>query len=240
MPIDPLHGRRIPSGYRLARVVRDVLLRMLRHAQAAVRAGHVPDFAAFEEPLFKAMLPILLHEWQLGREQVAREIRKRVSRKSILSNLGIRLATSLNLIREAVPRAIQQAILAVVGSITESLKQEVRDRMESGLRAGASNASIADSLTTVFTPQRAATIAATEASRAMHAGEAEYANEAGATGLEWLASSDACDRCLALSGKRVKFGEPFAVLATGAPEYRQVMYAPLHPNCMCTVKTWWE
>jgi len=236
MPIDPLHGRRIPSGARLARVIRDVLLRMLRHAQAAVWAGHAPDFARFEEPLFKAMLPILLHEWQLGREQAARNIRKR----KVVSRKSSRLTTSFNLIREAVPRAIQQAILAVVGSITESLKQEVRDRMESGLRAGASNTSIADSLTTVFTPQRAATIAATEASRAMHAGETEYANEAGATGLEWLASSDACDRCLELSDKRVKFGEPFVVLTAVAPEYRNVMYPPLHPNCMCSTKTWWK
>lgn len=81
-------------------------------------------------------------------------------------------------------------------------------------------------------PQRAMTIAASETSRAYHAGQEIAAKQSGVvSGKQWLASSDACEECLALDGKTVALGEPFIVLPKGGP-YATVMYPPLHPNCV--------
>jgi hypothetical protein len=75
----------------------------------------------------------------------------------------------------------------------------------------------------------------------MHSAQYDAAKEAGAAGLEWMASSDACKEvCGPLDGKRVKFGEPFMVHATGNPEYRAVYHAPAHPRCQCACVEWWE
>jgi len=84
-------------------------------------------------------------------------------------------------------------------------------------------------------PQRAMTIAASEVSRAYHAGQEIAAKQSGVVaGKKWLASSDACEACLALDGKIVALGEPFIVLPKGGP-YATVMYPPLHPRCMCSM-----
>ena len=84
-------------------------------------------------------------------------------------------------------------------------------------------------------PQRAMTIAASEVSRAYHAGQEIAAKQSGVVaGKKWLASSDACEACLALDGKIVALGEPFIVLPKGGP-YATVMYPPLHPRCACSM-----
>lgn len=71
-------------------------------------------------------------------------------------------------------------------------------------------------------------------SRAYHAGQELAAKQSGVVaGKRWLASSDACERCLALDGKVVALGEPFIVLPEGGP-YATVMYPPLHPKCQCS------
>lgn len=92
----------------------------------------------------------------------------------------------------------------------------------------------------VFSRGRAATIARTEASRAMHAGQYEYGKLMGATGVEWLASADACKLCLSLNGQKRKYGEPFYVWPKAPPEYRNVYFPPAHPNCVCAASDWFE
>jgi SPP1 gp7 family putative phage head morphogenesis protein len=140
----------------------------------------------------------------------------------------------------ALPAAVQRLVLALAGTITDTIRQDIRDAVSSGLTAGESLTSVANRVGDLFTPRRAYTIAATEASRSMHVAEAEAAQEAGAAGLEWLASSDACDECLALDGKRAKNGDPFVVLTTGRAEYRTVYHAPRHPRCQCTCVPFWN
>lgn len=246
--IEARHGRRIPSGRRLARVLADVFRAMLPAARAAVQRGRVPDLTGYEAVLIRVLLPILLHEWQLGREQMRRELKGvgRLRRKAAFPFGGnppeglISLVFGSDALPDAVPRAVQQAILALAGSITGSTRQAIRDRLEIGLREGESNGKIADRLTDLFSPQRAYTIAASEASRAMHAGEMSQAQEYGAAGMEWIASSDACELCLPLDGKKVRFGEAFVTLTHGNPAYRSVLHPPAHPRCMCTSTPWWE
>jgi hypothetical protein len=84
-------------------------------------------------------------------------------------------------------------------------------------------------------PRRAATIAMTEASRAVHAGQQAVAEATGGivTGKTWLASSDACERCLKLNGLTVPLNQHFAVDGGTGP-YAVVEHPPLHPHCMCS------
>lgn len=269
MPVDPAHGRRIPSGRRAGRVLAGLLRAMKPRAAAAVRQGRVPDLRAFVPEVARELLPIVYHEYTLGRHQVQRQVRNGlvgvgevVRRGGAGGLLAVRggaavhrradvalrtkapapppgLSLDFGLLRVEVPAAVQRLVLDLAGSITDTIRDGIRDELAAGLRAGEGVADIAGRLDDLFSPKRAYLIAATEASRSMHAGEADAAREMGAAGLEWLASSDACDVCQGLAGKRVRFGEPFHTHATGAAAYRQVMHPPLHPNCACSTRAWW-
>lgn len=296
MPIDPLHGRRVPSGRRLASAISGVLRSMRPTVAAAIARNQIPDLSPFYPILIREILPLVLHEHHLGRVQMVRELRNgnlagvrrgksfRTGSDKAPSGFGTRrqahyptsrpfgnglssirpertaadppsraighlpvtkiglprlLRSSLDFLRDAVPRAVQALVLALAGSVIDGTQQAIRERLEDGLRAGQSNVAIASSMSDLFSPRRAMTIAQTEASRSMHAGEEEVARESGADGLQWLASSDACPVCRSLNGKRVKFGSPFVVLASGNPEYRTVYHPPGHVNCHCTAVPFW-
>ena len=112
--------------------------------------------------------------------------------------------------------------------------EELRQLMREGLPQGDAVALLAVKVREIFAdPYRAFRIATTEGSRAIHGGQAMAALEAGVTRHTWLASSDACELCLALDGKTVNIGEPFWVNPRGGP-YARVLYPPLHPHCFCT------
>ena len=80
-------------------------------------------------------------------------------------------------------------------------------------------------------------IAATEASRAVHAAEltADVESEVVA-GLELLLSSDACALCrkIASECKRVRLGESFATIGDN-PHYKHIKHPPIHPRCQCSL-----
>ncbi len=84
---------------------------------------------------------------------------------------------------------------------------------------------------------RARRIAASEASRAVHAAELESARQSGVVaGFEWLLSEDACALCQAVAREvvRVRLGATFAVIGDN-PTYREIRHPPLHPGCQCSV-----
>lgn len=84
---------------------------------------------------------------------------------------------------------------------------------------------------------RAERIAATEASRAVHAAGYQSAAESGvAVGAKWLASADCCEKCQEVAERvnQVRLGERFAVSGKN-PTYRDVYHPPLHPNCSCSI-----
>jgi hypothetical protein len=104
---------------------------------------------------------------------------------------------------------------------------------------------------------RSARIARTEASRAANWGIRAAAEELDElVGFEWLMAPGACAACLKAGktadgkARRVRSKEPFVrnygpkVTNEGDPErertipeeYRQIGFAPLHPNCRCSVK----
>ena len=60
------------------------------------------------------------------------------------------------------------------------------------------------------------------------------AQEAGVERHTWLASSDACEKCLELDGKTVAIGEPFYVDPKGGP-YAVCLHPPRHVHCFCSL-----
>ena len=81
-----------------------------------------------------------------------------------------------------------------------------------------------------LTKSHARTIAQTETSRADHSAQEIAAKESGVvTGWRWLASSDACEICLAIAARcpTVKLGQPFAVIGDN-PTYKDEV-SPLPP-----------
>lgn len=113
----------------------------------------------------------------------------------------------------------------------------LRRQLKEGLSEGETNRELARRVQGIFgDQQRAGRIAITEASRAMHGGQLMLDRETGIVGgKKWLASSDACQACLAMAAKgTVDLEEPFFVHPKGNPAYRVVMYPPLHPHCFCS------
>jgi SPP1 gp7 family putative phage head morphogenesis protein len=100
---------------------------------------------------------------------------------------------------------------------------------------GETNDRIAERIGQVFSdPDRARRIAVTETARVMHAGQMAAAAESGVvSGMRWLASSDACERCANLDGVVVPLGKPFEI--SGVGPYSRILHPPLHPHCMCTI-----
>lgn len=140
----------------------------------------------------------------------------------------------------AIQRQVYQFVestLATAWTDAQGAYRSVRRELQEGLSDGEAQRSLFQRINRIFNdPARAARIAVTESSRAMHAGQLLAAQESGVVaGLRWLASSDACERCMELDGEEVKLGTPFYVDPKGGP-YAVVTHAPLHPHCMCTTE----
>ena len=84
---------------------------------------------------------------------------------------------------------------------------------------------------------RASTIAMSESSRALHAGQIIAAKQSGLKiKIKWLCSQDACDECQGLADENqggVDPGENFGTIGSGP--YSDIPYPPAHPRCQCTI-----
>lgn len=112
--------------------------------------------------------------------------------------------------------------------------QQTGEVMAHGLAHGNTLDMLTQEIGRIFhDPYRANMIAASEASRLYHGGQLITASDSGEVeGKTWLASSDACEECLALNGKTVPLNEPFV---DKPGRYGRVMHPPLHPFCMCSL-----
>jgi uncharacterized protein with gpF-like domain len=134
-------------------------------------------------------------------------------------------------------RATNETTSRELSQALANLKEEIRQ----GLVTGDSLPELRKRVNGVFDnaeQSRAQTIAASEASRAVHSAQEIAGKESGVgRGLKWLASADACPICLALNGKEVAFGQPFASGVSENPAYSEVYFPPRHPNCNCAAQT---
>lgn len=119
----------------------------------------------------------------------------------------------------------------------DDMRAVFRDELAEGLSRGELHRRLSQRVDEVFrNPVRSSVIAQTEMSRAHHGGEWLAMQRTGEPMLkEWLASSDACPRCLEIDGKVVELNQAFTVNASKNPAYAVVLHPPLHPNCMCSV-----
>jgi hypothetical protein len=142
-----------------------------------------------------------------------------------------------------VKEAVWRLTYAFVRKVNQTSKQAVniavrlfRGELAQGLEQGESNQKLAKRLDVIFRdPKRSLLIARTEASNAIHSGQATAAEESGvAKGLEWLAAPDCCEFCCKLDGQQVRFGETFTV--TIKNKTLSAPHPTLHPRCRCTTK----
>lgn len=141
------------------------------------------------------------------------------------------------MVRTAIERATldfaRSTLNTMRNDLQETWREFLRQTLTQGMEAGDALKQLARDVGKIIrNPDKALTVAATEASRAVHAGQAMLDEQSGVVaGRKWLASSDACDRCLALNGKVIPMDGNFV---TGAGDYGNVPYPPLHPRCQCS------
>lgn len=153
------------------------------------------------------------------------------------------LGVSFDLFDPLVLRAVDKATLqfceetneTAVGDFKKAV-EKLRKLLKAGLAEGKAIAQLAREVKRIFAdPARAFRIAATETSRAIHGGALLNAKESGLKlKKEWLASSNACERCLDLDGVQKPLDRPFIVEGSGS--YSKIMHPPLHPHCFCVMQ----
>lgn len=141
-------------------------------------------------------------------------------------------------------RRLAESFASVVVDMTGA---QLAEALIPGIVGGENMAQLAKRVGEVYGQKRdphAKLIARTEMNTALNAGASETFAESGIKRQEWLASSDACEFCVALNGKTVVIGQPFAKLGSsirGAQggkypvKYRPITHPTLHPQCTCTI-----
>lgn len=239
-PADPPNTYDLPEGEDVAAE----LIRWFRR-QLADLLGTVPtigadvplvfpDLADYDDPMAAAMTPLLSAYWDQG----GRQVRER---------LGLD-PDAWQVTNPHTRAKIEQAALAFCNATNRTTSQNLNDAL-AALRAelaegiverGDSLPELRKRVQTVFDKAeawRAQRIAASEASRAVHAAELQSAEESGVVaGMEWLASEDACDVCqqIAREAGIVRLGHAFAHIGTN-PHYSRILHPPAHPGCQCSM-----
>jgi hypothetical protein len=171
--------------------------------------------------------------------------------------LTVDLSEAFTLFLPTVRPAAERMATGFIREMAQTTQDAVRKAIADGLQAGEALSQIQARLLGITEPQvtvsgrvaelavfnrkRAATIARTEASRAMHLGQYDYGKAIGAAGIEWLASHLSCPLCKKLNGQKRRYGEPFHVYPDSVPApYRIVYFPPGHPNCLCAAADWFD
>lgn len=248
--IDPRHGRPLPVGVDLARILRRLFRRQGQEVRQQIRQGRLPTLGHWLPVMAQLLAPPLAVHHRDGYQAAERRIAHAVTgRQRRFSFWGIRcktagqVETGFNVFNPLVPVAVQQLTLqlcqATLDTATMDVQRalaETRRQLSEGLSEGESVKQLNARLGTIFDdPFRAARIAQSESSRAMHLGQVAAAKDSGVvTKLRWVASSDACPQiCQKLDGKEVELGEDFAIIGKGP--YARVPHPPAHPHCMCAL-----
>lgn len=231
----------LPEGGPIAKELRRWFKRQRRAVLEALQGSflpvHFPLLGRREwvDPMSAAMVPLLAPYWNKSYQ----ESKGRLSR-------GRALAESV--VNPHLRQQIERQSFNFCKSTNESTSRKLEDALDAlkheliqGLvEKGEAIPQLARRVKDIFgglTESQATTIAATEASRAIHAAQEQAALESGVVaGKEWLISADACELCqmVATEVKQVRLGQAFAVVGDH-PEYSTVMHPPLHPNCRCSL-----
>lgn len=232
----------LPEGESIAEELRRWFKRQRRVVLKAIPMRgmlpiHLPRLQDREwvDPMAAAMAPLLAPYWI----DAYNESRSRLSRARAVMDL---------VVNPHLRRQIESQSFNFCRSTNESTSRRLEDALDAlklefvqGLvEQGEAGPELARRVKAIFeglTERHAATIAATEASRAIHAAQELAALESGVVaGKELLISADACELCqmVATEAKQVRLGQAFAVIGNH-PEYSTIMHPPLHPNCRCSM-----
>ena len=195
---------------------------------------HFPSLTDYDDPMARAMTPVLASYWdESGRETRARlgldpdswEVVNPKTRAKI-EGQALNFCRATN---ETTSKSLQEALATLRAELVAGIvtKGESLDELTARVNAVFDKAE----------RWRARRIAATEASRAVHAAQYESAVESGVVaGFEWLLSGDACPLCqmVATQCRMVPAGRAFAEVGDN-PAYSRIQHPPLHPSCQCAM-----
>jgi len=254
---DPKHGRHIPQGRDVAALLRGYFARIGNQVAADLTQGRNSDLMRWVKPLVQDLRPLMLRYYAGGAhmtwQRLVRLLERRRRSKSyggLQTKIALpqripMLMTAFDVLLTEVQHAIDHMVYEFVRETLATASNEavlayeaLREEQRQGIEAGESLKKITARVMGVFTePMRAFRIAATETSRVMHAGQLDAARQSKVvSGVKWLASSDACEKCLKIDGNVVKIGEPFAVNEKAPAPYRLTLAPPLHPLCQCALQ----
>ncbi len=229
---------------RLARLLRHYFRLQAQEVRQRLRANPFAtvSLSHWTHPMTAALAPLLL---PLAVRSGRATLRRLAAHKRGRKDFGDppKVGTGFAVFDSRVVEFIRTWTYAFCDSTNETSQHGVneavhklRQELAEGLSRGETQMNLTRRVAKIFQdPARAHTIAATETARAQHGGQLLAAKESGVVrGLRWLASSDACSRCLALDGKEVPLGEPFTVDPGGGP-YAVITHPPRHPFCQCSV-----
>jgi phage portal protein BeeE len=188
------------------------------------------DLSGWNETLAKVAEPLLLHYSQ----QAAKE--------AVASLPAPRIEPDLfDVVDRSLPQAVKAASLKFAESTNETTSRELtdaisdlRDELEEGITIGDTRIEMRKRVQTIFDDldkNRADMIARTETSRARHDAQLMTVKESKVVSKKkWLASEDACQKCLNLAAMGpIDLDANFTVT-----NYGDVKSPPLHPSCLCS------
>ncbi|MBU6429991.1 MAG: phage head morphogenesis protein, partial [Cyanobacteria bacterium REEB65] len=194
----------------------------------------IANLGHYAEGMSEAMTPLISAYWD-------------ESGKQTMARLGLDAAenwkvTNPHLKSEIRKQALSfcQSTLATTSKSIHDALGKLRDELTTGLvDEGESIRQLRKRVEGVFEGMdrwKARQIAATEASRAVHAAQLTAGQESGVVaGLELLVSANSCPLCkkIATEVKQVPLGQPFATIGH-SEHYASIKHPPIHPGCRCT------
>ena len=200
---------------------------------------HFPPLADYDDPMASAMTPLIGAYW----DEAGKQTLGRLGLQETAKDSDEWKVTNPHLhakIQQASLEFCQATNATTSGNLAAAL-DKLRSELSAGLvDHGETLAQLTKRVQGVFQGAetwRARQIAASEASRAVHAAQEEAAIQSGVVaGFEWLISGDACPLCLQVAAevKRVPIGRAFALVGHD-PHYATVKHPPLHPGCRCAM-----
>jgi len=235
----PENTYHLPTGKPISQELRRWFRRQrratLRQSQQwATLPSSFPPLTNYDDVMARAMTPILTGYWEEG----GRRSRERVGLDP--DSWEVHDPHLQGKIHSAALNFCKETNATTHLGLTEALGK-LRSELEAGLvDAGDSVSELTKRVKRVFTGAetwRARRIAATEASRAVHASQVQSAKESGVVaGFEWLVSALSCPLCqqIATEVNKVALGQAFAVIGDH-PSYSSVEHPPAHPSCRCSM-----
>lgn len=149
-------------------------------------------------------------------------------------------------------RAIEKYTRHFASKVVQVDGNDLRKAIDAAFAGGESLQQLSKRIAAIYEEKRdyrSDRIARTEVIRGLNQGAVETWKQAADNGVtvhkEWLASTDACEFCLAMNGKILSsldgeflgMGQTFAGTEGGtmSTDYMDVTGPPLHPQCRCTV-----